>query len=105
MTPEKEIELCETVATIAADLKHAMAAQTAMAVQLAEHTQADHDNFEKLSNKMDGLITKSSIEEAVKADNIEDAKKVATRKAAIVSVIVSVVSVAAGAWLQKLFGL
>jgi hypothetical protein len=56
MTPEKEIELCETVATISADLKNCIANQTLMATALAVHTQADSANFEKIDAKLDQLV-------------------------------------------------
>ncbi|SRR5258706_11468849 len=105
MSPEKEIELFETVATISADLRHVMNAQTDMASKLEEHTKADSDNFEKLSKKIDGLTNKFNIDDAIKADDLEDAKKSASRRAAFVSVVVSAVSVALGAWLQKFFHL
>jgi len=105
MTPEKEIELFETVATISADLKHMTAAQSDMNTKLSDHTVADHENFEKLSVKIDALTTKLNISDALKADNLEDAKKVASRKATVVSVIVSAISVVLGAWLQRLLNL
>jgi hypothetical protein len=56
LTDEKLVELCETVATISADLKNCITQQTAMAKKLDEHTQADSDNFEKLSNQL-GVLT------------------------------------------------
>lgn len=49
MNPEKEIELCETVSRIEANLSNCVS-------KLEDHTKADSDNFEKLSDKMDVLI-------------------------------------------------
>jgi len=60
MNPDKEIELCETVATISADLKNSMAQQTDLARKLGEHTKADTENFEKLSVKLDVLVAKEN---------------------------------------------
>ena len=56
MTPEKELLLCETVATIAADLKNAIQSQSAMAKTLEDHTKADSDNFDKIDAKLELLI-------------------------------------------------
>ena len=56
MTPEKEIELCETVATISADLKNCITNMSQMYQKLNEHTQADADNFEKMDAKLEVLI-------------------------------------------------
>jgi hypothetical protein len=55
LTDEKMVELCETVATISADLKNCISQQTTMAEKLDEHTKADSDNFEKLSGQLDVL--------------------------------------------------
>ena len=60
MTPEKEIELCEAVVEISANLKNAVLQQTAMSQTLSEHTKADADNFDKLSAKLDSLIAKDN---------------------------------------------
>ena len=49
MTPETEENLISSVATIAADLKNCIQ-------KLDEHTKADSDNFEKMSEKLDTLI-------------------------------------------------
>ena len=62
MTPEKEIELCETVTEISVNLKNALAKQEELNDRLIEHTKADSDNFDKLSTKMDGLIAKDNQE-------------------------------------------
>ena len=56
MTPEKEIELCENVATISADLKNCIANVEAMAKTLTDHTKSDSDNFEKMDAKLDVLV-------------------------------------------------
>lgn len=56
MSPDKELELCENVATIAADLKNSIGLQDALAKTLEEHTKADSDNFEKLSTQI-GVLT------------------------------------------------
>jgi len=60
MSPEKEIELCEAVATIAADLKNGLVQNAELARKLEEHTQADSANFEKMSEKLDALIAKDN---------------------------------------------
>jgi hypothetical protein len=56
MTPEKELLLCETVATIAADLKNCIQNVSDMSTVLTDHTKADSDNFDKIDAKLDVLV-------------------------------------------------
>ena len=60
MSPDKEIELCEAVASISADLKNSIRQQTDLVRKLEEHTKTDSDNFEKLSEKLDVLAAKDN---------------------------------------------
>ena len=94
MTPEKELLLCETVATIAADLKNAIATQTDMAKTLDDHTKADSANFDKIDAKLDALIG-------------EDNKRVgaAKTKASVWTAVTVVAGVLGWEGIKRLFGM
>lgn len=60
MDPAKEIELCESVASMSASL---LALNDKVDIQtriLDDHTKADAANFEKLSEKLDALVAKDN---------------------------------------------
>ena len=94
MSPEKEIELCEAVAGIAADLRNAITAQANMAKTLDEHTKADSANFDKIDAKLDQLVG-------------EDNKRIgsAKTKASIWTAITVVAGVLGWEGIKRLFGI
>lgn len=60
MDPAKEIELCESVATITVSLTALNEKLDNQTKVLDEHTKADAANFEKLSEKLDTLVAKDN---------------------------------------------
>lgn len=105
MTPELEAQLFEDIGAIKTGILN-------LNYNLKGHTDQDMEQFdrmtatiERLSTKVDTISKSMDIAAAVKADDLEEAKKIATRRTTIVSVIVSTLSVVVSAWIQHIFGL
>lgn len=57
MTPEKELELCENVATLVANIG-------SLSEKLDAHTEADHNNFEQMKTSIEKV--QSQLDSMVK---------------------------------------